>query len=403
MKRSLIHLAAMVLLVAACIAIWHWRFVIEPGVLPETRLSDPLVGWKSRASQTHQIETQNGKPVLILERASTAEKTEGVHVWFDDLQNIEYIHIRCTARWQDVELGNQTFMKARMAAFMKDSSGNKSHPAGGCEVFAGWGNSEWKSFEVVQELTSDMQAYGLAIEMLGNSGRLEVRDLSIHAVRQRGWIPAATAFIVLGWIGLCFSLIRSHPTGPSRGRSLAGATVLVISAWFLVFPQTKVFLRPLPHHFAVGQTMPSAESSAQDPSSPISNRTTRDLPNRASSETPRFPVPAEQKAKNETRDSGAFHRFLREIDKRFGPAHVVLFTGFTLIFFAATGRGSLWPFPLTLAMLAEVIPELTDHLGGWDDWVDLASNLAGVGIAVLLWSRLPILRRLHNPPASKNS
>lgn len=412
MKRSLSYLAAIALLVTACIAIWHWRFVIEPGALPETRLADPPIGWKSRADHTHKIMEQDGKPVLVLERLNKQDKPAGVHVWFREIEKIQYIHVRCSAKWQDVELGPHTYMKARLVAMMRNFSGVASHPAGGFQVFGGSGSSGWQTYEVVHKLTSDMESYGLYLEMLGNSGRLEVRDLSVNAVRQRAWVPTATIIIVLGWAGLCASLIRRIPKPPSPVRAALGAALLVTAGWILVFPQTKTFLHPLASHFAVGQStaaneiakdLPEASALPSPPKTTANNAPTppreRVIP---ASPQPQAQTTAAPETHKKTRDSGRLHRFLRQVDQGFGPAHIVLFTGFTLTFLIVTGSKSQWPFPLALALLAEIIPELTDHLGGWDDWLDLASNLAGVGIALLLWSRLPILQRFQARSTNEN-
>jgi hypothetical protein len=187
--------------------------------------------------------------------------------------------------------------------------------------------------------------------------------------------------------------------------------VIAVATWILVFPQTKSFFYPIPSTFAIGDPQPSppAEALPADPK-PVSGTTTPEklaeppikAPPRPPDTTPSDPdteAPEAAHPEPEPRDSGALHRTLREIDKRFGPAHLLLFTGLTLLILTITGRGSQWRLPLALALLSEIIPEMTDHHGGWDDWVDLASNLAGVGLAVLLWFRLPVMKRFHSASA----
>jgi hypothetical protein len=77
---------------------------------------------------------------------------------------------------------------------------------------------------------------------------------------------------------------------------------------------------------------------------------------------------------------------------------MILFAGLTLLILIITRRGSQWRLPLALALLSEIIPELTDHLGGWDDWTDLFANIAGVGVAILMWIRLPFFKRFQQQP-----
>lgn len=405
MKRTIIHCIAAALIVVASMAIWHWRFVVDPGALPETRLAKPLVGWTSAPHEQREVVIQDGKPLLRLHRSSPKEKTPGIRIWYGPLENVRFIHIRCESRWKDVVVGDLGYMFARFTANMRDPQGKVMHPPVP-QVFGGLGNSDWKKNEIVLKLTSDMDDFGFGIAMLGSSGTLEVRNMSIVAVRQRPWVPAATIIIVLSGFALCTSLIRSHPNRPSFGRSLLASTVLVAATWILVFPQTKGFCYPIPATFSIGETSPPptppkptpiAKPKTPKPPQPEIPKTPPQIaaePSTPKAEPP--PAPPEPKP----RDSSLLYRTLKEIDNRFGPAHLVLFTGLTLSVLIITGQGSQWRLPLALAILAELVPELTDHLGSWDDWGDLIVNLTGVGLAVLLWIRIPFLKRFQQLPAN---
>ncbi|MEM9236037.1 MAG: hypothetical protein AAGB14_04610 [Verrucomicrobiota bacterium] len=370
MKRTLVHGLAGVLLVAATMAIWHWRFVADPGVLPDTRLSNPLVNWSSLSHEQHEVVDRGGSPILKLTRTDPAGKPGGVRLWFGPLKNVRYIHVRCESRWQDVVPGSHSWHIARFTAHMKTQDGKSGHPPGS-HLFGGTGDSDWKANEAVYRLTSDMADFGFAIAMLGKTGTLEVRELSITAVRQRPWVPYAATLVVIGWLGLAFSLIRNQGDRPALWRSLAAAASLVAFCWFFVFPQTRSMYYPLPTTFDTGQAPAvfSPVETANPPAPAPEAIETSSLPDRASP----------------PRDSGELHRIFREIDKRFGPVHIVLFASFTLGFFALTGNASQWRLPLAIAVLAELVPQLTDRHGGWDDWTDLVANLIGVGIALLAW------------------
>ena len=412
MNRTVIHCLAAALIVAASMAIWHWRFIVDPGALPETRLEKPLVGWTSAPNEQHEMVTRDGEAILLLQRKSPKEKPAGVRIWYGPLEHVKYVHIRCESRWKDVVPGQHSWLIARFAAHMRDANGNVSHPPGSL-IFGGYGSSDWKKSEIVLKLTEDMVDTGFAIAMTGKSGTLEVRNLTMVAVRQRGWVPAATIFAVLGGIALCTSLIRSHSKRPDFARSLVAAMVLVTATWILVFPQTKGFLHPIPGTFSVGDpNTPPPEPKPTIPAIPVTKPappSQQARPPTKPSPPPAIPEPAPPKVEPhappepESRDSGDLHRAINEIDKRFGPAHIFLFTGLTLLILIITGRDSQWRLPLALAFLAEIVPELTDHLGGWDDWADLISNIAGVGIAVLLWLRLPLLKRFHIQSAERNT
>lgn len=406
MKRTLIHSIAAILIVAASWAIWHWRFVADPGALPETKIAKPPVGWTSASHEQHEVVIDDGKPLLRLHRGSPKEKAPGIRIWYGPLENVRFIHVRCESRWQDVVRGPHPWSIARFTANMRDPNGKIMHPPVP-PVFGGTGSQSWKKNEVVFKLTSDMEDFGFAIAMHGSNGTLEVRNLSIVAVRQRPWIRAATIFVVLSGLALFTSLIRSHPNRPPFGRSLLAACVLVIATWILVFPQTKGFLYPIPSTFSVGEinpppappakpTTPAVKPATPEPAPPEKPPTPPQIaaePTQAKAEQPpATPEPA-------PRDSGLLYRTLREIDNLVGPAHLFLFTGLTLLILIITGQGSQWRLPLALALLSEIIPELTDHLGGWDDWGDLITNILGVGLAVLVWLRLPFLKRFQQTPS----
>jgi hypothetical protein len=67
--------------------------------------------------------------------------------------------------------------------------------------------------------------------MLGKSGALEVRHLTLTAVHQREWVPFAGTMIILGWIAFCVSLIRSHRSNPAWWRATAAAAVMALLLW----------------------------------------------------------------------------------------------------------------------------------------------------------------------------
>ena len=409
MKRPVVQFLAALLLVAASIAIWHWRFVVDPGALPETRLATPLVGWVSAPHEQHQVVIENGEPVLKLYRSHPKDKAAGVRIWYGPLENVRFIHVRCESRRKDVVQGPQPWLIARFIANMRDPEGVTKHPMGAF-ICGGLGSSDWKKSEVVIKLTSDMSDFGFAIAMLGDSGTFELRKLSVVAVVQRPWVPAATVIVLLGGLALFTSLIRSHSNRPPLTRSIVAAGVLVTATWILVFPQISGLLHPVPNTFSVGETSPPPPKAPKPatpakPAPPISkpaNPPPKETPSPPpvatvpSTPTPEITAPPEPKP----RDSGWLYRTLREIDKRFGPAHLVLFTGLTLTVLIITGQSSQWRLPLAIALLSEIVPELVDRQGGWDDWIDVITNISGVGLAVLLWVRLPILKRLHQKAAN---
>ncbi len=409
MIRALKFSAAALVLVVATLSIWHWRFEAVPDALPEMKLATPLVGWVAHPYCQYEVVEENGKPMLRLQREDRPEKLPSIQIWFGPLEDVANIHIRCKARWEDVVTGREGYTHARFVTMMKDAAGNAMHPPD-FGITGGGGSRGWHHCESVFKLTDDMTDSGLEISMLGDSGLLEIRDLSITAVRNRGWVPAATTASLAGWVLFVALLMRCHPGAPPWWRSLSAGVAVVAVSWFFVFPQTKGMLHPVVGNFEIGKTdapppppPPEPEPAvipppvAVDPAPPVREDPVVVTP----APEPVTPPAAEPKPEPEVRSSSALHKALRTVDKRLPVAHAGLFIGITLMVLFLTGRGNQWRVPLALAVLAELIPELTDHLGGWDDWTDVLQNFAGVGLAVLLWKRIPLLRRISNIPDGK--
>ena len=252
MKRAALHCLVVVALVAATLAIWHWRFIAIPGPLPETRLAKPLVGWSSKPHQQHQVTDDPDTPVLRLQRAGPGEKSPGVQAWLGPMEGVRFIHVRCESRWDEVDPGPEAWKRARFVVFMKDRNGKVSHPPDSV-IFVGDGTRDWFPSEAVLELTGEMVDTRFALGMLGKSGVLEVRRLSLIAVKQRPWVPFAAALVVIGWVGFCASLVRRHRSRPAWWRAVSAASLVVAFSWVTVFPQTKGLLRPVLDQFAIGE------------------------------------------------------------------------------------------------------------------------------------------------------
>jgi hypothetical protein len=406
MRRPILPCLAAAALVAATLAVWHWRFVAVPGVLPETRLAAPLVGWKSKPHQQHQVIEDGNIPVLRLQRNRLGEKTPAVQIWLGPMEGVRFIHVRCESRWTDVELGPEAYHHARFAVSMKDRNGKISHPPDSM-IFVGTGTRDWHKSEAILELTSDMVDTNFAIAMLGKSGALEVRHLTLTAVHQREWVPFAGTMIILGWIAFCASLIRSHRSSPAWWRATAAAAVIIAFSWVTVFPQTKGLLRPLLGQFSIGElaAVPPEDSHVQlpRPSPPVSPQPAPGFePSPAITPAPPVPPPAnpdqpkpppevashhpETESPAEARHPGKVHRLGRGFDKHIRVAHLAMFTVFTLAVLLITGSRSQFHLPLALAFLSEFIPGLTGDPLNREDWWDLLQNLGGIGMALLLWS-----------------
>jgi len=405
MKRIALHGLAVVALAATTLAIWHWRFVAVPGALPETRLAKPLVGWQSLPYQQHQVINDQGEALLRLQRDNPQDKSPSVGIWLGALEGVRFIHIRCESRWENVVRGDHGWNIARFVVALKDAEGGIRHPQDSV-IFHGTGTSGWRADEVILELTGEMADTGLFISMLGKTGLLEVRNLSVVAVKQRPWIPLAATALVLGWIAFCTSLLRRPSAKPAWWRATAAATMVVGVSWILVFPQTRNLHRSSLGGFAIG-ALPAPPPPAKAPPQPKPGikptpKPPAHPPPSVAVKPPTPPAPPAAKPTPEPvrRQSGTTHNFIRESSKRFRLLHIGTYAGFTFLILLITGQGRQWPLPLAVAILSELVPAILDHIGDWDDWTDLFQNTAGVALAVLAWQLWQRIRAKRTRPQS---
>lgn len=411
MKKFIAIAVVALLLVAATLAVWHWRFVEVPGGIVETALTEPLTGWSAEEYNKYEIIDEKDGSLLRLQRDSLAEKTPAIFAWLKPKDSVSGIHFRCDSQWKNVKAGVQGYTIARIAASMRNQQGQVTHTPD-FAITSGVGSKDWHHSEAVLLLTPDMVDTGFEISMLGDKGLFEVKNLSVTAVRDRAWVPTTTTAVLFGWLVLCFFVIRKTGKTVPLWRALTASAVIVAAGWFFVFPQPKGLLHPVVKTFSI-KGAPQAKTITPPPALP------EIVPEPAAAAPPTQQAPAVapptlespviahaekpvaepiQKTEPAPRSSNAFYKLLRWIDRTLPVAHVGLFIAITLLILIITGHDDKWPLPLALAILSELIPELTDHLGGWDDWADVLQNIAGVAIAIILWTRLGFLQRLSRMP-----
>lgn len=417
MRTFLGYFLAILVLVAASLGIWHWRFIEVPDGISRHELADPLIGWTIKPHNQFQVIQQPEGPLLRLTRQEKSEKTPSIHTWFSAQPDVSAIHLRCDTRWEDVKAGELGYTIARIVSMMRDKDGKVMHPPDH-GITSGSGTRDWHHSEAVLLVTRNMADLGLEISMLGDHGSMEVKNLEVTAVRNRNWVPAATIAVLSAWAALSFCLIRrSGGKTTPPWRALSASIVIVAAGWFFVFPQPKILLHPMIGSFSVARTNPEKTSPADPKATTIAPATATppaEAPAVVPEKPPAEPAPAPPPAsptvpeintsqepettppatvKPTFRTSHAFYKFLRNFGRAFPLAHLTLFTAITLLILTLTGDRRQWRLPFALAILSELIPELNDHLGDWGDINDLLQNITGVGLGLLLWKRIPFLQR----------
>jgi hypothetical protein len=104
----------------------------------------------------------------------------------------------------------------------------------------------------------------------------------------------------------------------------------------------------------------------------------------------------------ESRHSMTLLQWLRDLDRRwnfqkYNFTHFSAFFGIGLYVFLLGGTSRLWPLPLAIALLGEIIPNALYHTWDVGDWGDVSANLLGLAVAFFLvkWlkARWSALRR----------
>lgn len=385
------------LLVGATLLLWKWQFeVIPDGLMIESRITKPLTGWQPKEWNRYQVIERDGGLLLVLAREQAGGKTPGVSLNLGKLEGQRFLHVSCEQRWSDVLVGENSWDLARMVVMAQNSAGQWRHPEDHT-VFAGSGTKGWESEEMIFELTSDMQDTRFGIRMGGATGRLEVKNLSILALKHRPWVPAATILLSAAWLIWFALLLRSGSDAPVWWRAGLAACLVIATCWVAVFPQTKKLLRPVIGSFEIGEraAMPRTATPAAKPPPPVIATPAvpvspvveepRPAPDAPIVKSPASPPPA-------TRAPGILHRTLRRWDRSYSWLHAALFGCFSFSLLTISGRAGVWKLALAVAILSEVIPEFVDHTGASDDWFDLGANMLGVALALLLWRWFPIGR-----------
>ena len=396
MRRFSISLLLAVLLAAATGTLWRYRFEHAGPPLSEP-FKPGLPGWNwidGKGRETNPDSTgalvlskQDGDPGINVERV------------LGQLDGVRFLHLQAEVKWTNVkQLGEVRWATSRGLIYGKKPDGSNTWPKDHWLINA-YGSSDWHREETVFDLVPNIGEARFALQNLGEHGRLEVRNVEIHVVRQRSWFVPAVAVLTGLWIlwaswTIAPALPRSLRLRPIR--SLLGGAAVIAAAWFLVFPQPRFCARPLIGGFELGQPIPTPPPAP--PPAPIPPPMPTPVappvaiaPPVVVTPAPTPPPPAPPIV--EKREDHAIEQEIRFIHDTTNFTHLLAYLAFGMgLFSVATPRA--WPLAAIVTVLSEVVPNWL-YQQPWDlgDVGDLTADFSGLALAALVVTLFKRLRR----------
>jgi hypothetical protein len=368
MRRVLLILSFLGL-TAALVGMWTFRFERVPS-LPTWNLADfqqgwspiPGVEWRGSSDQARlRLETQ-GKPIEIRLEIPGAPLVEGLHLKF---RLTSHHLIPGAEKWQD-------------GRFLVEWH----HPENDLPTEeVGIGSVHYTIPGELQDLVilpSHRPAIPtLRLGHLGRSGDFELSELEITAVRERSVWKLGRWFLLLGWIAWGTAFVRSWP-GISRWRAVSAAAVWVLLATHFIVPGPWRLQHPLVVGFQLG-TATAAGSPAPKRIDP------------AASAAELASGPVEPLGKLPEQGSLVL-RIKMTIAHARPLLHAFLLFAPTMVFLVLLGRKLA--VVLASAFAVSIEAAQTAYGYGFDlaDVGDLATDAAGIALAVWLYGRFAVAR-----------
>jgi hypothetical protein len=388
-RRPLLAASGLLLAVLSA-ALWQGRFE-RTGPALGLRIGGDFHGWKVLAADRIAI---NGTTWTL--QAPAGREVASAEGPLPGATTTRHLHVGLAAAWENVtRRDGRSWWSARVSLGGQLSDGSYAWPQDG-DLINARGSRGWHRVECVYDLPPDLGEPRLFINQLAATGILRVRQLTVTPVRQRPWVPAATAGLLAAWLAWSASLLG---TDRGRVRQAAAAGVLVAAGWFLVFPQPHYHARAFPGGFALGREIPPPAAAAS-PVAPLSFFPAAPLLAAASPAPPPLP-PQLEPPPDDPRAGHGLARAFRKLDENWRFAHVAAFGGFGLVLFALAGLRAGWPAAAALGLLSEIVPNLLRREFRGDDAVDLVANFAGLGLAAAMVHLAGIFRARRRLEAAR--
>ena len=432
--------------------VWQFRFVrVGPNLLVDDAC-ESITHWSGAPSDASLL--QAGPNGLVLTKKPLG-RSFSLTKMIDRIEGVRFLSVRADVAWENaVPAYPINWAQPRIVIMGQDQQGRYCAPVDH-GVLGATGTKLWHRINSVVELPPEMKTVRIYVDAYGKEGTLRVNRLRVEAVKQRTWFVPMTVVLLGSWA----LLISRAMSGLIIGRlplvrAFALACGVLLGTWHFVFPQGRTLFRPFLSEFFLGEKIapqpapvappvvvtPAAPAITQaPPASPssVSQNTQRQprlrTPVQPPSVVPATPSPAPivvakappQAApvgvvvtnQPESRHSMALVQWLRTLDRRwnfqkYNLTHFSAFLGIGLYVFLLGGTSRLWPLPVAIALLGEIIPNALYNTWDVGDWGDVSANLLGLALAFFLvkwlrarWSALmrrqsTIVDQSHPPAAS---
>lgn len=430
------------------VMVWQFRFVrVGPNLVADDAC-ESITHWSGAPSDPTLLKAGPDGLVLTkkpLGRSVSLSKT------LERLDGVRFISVRADVAWENYVINDpNNWAQPRIIIFGLDQNGRSCSPIDH-SVLVARGTEPWHRINSVLELPPEMKTVRIYIDAYGKECTLRVNRLRVEAVHQRVWLIPVTIVLLGAWALLLSRMMSRWIVGRMPLlRSFALACGILLGTWHFVFPQGRTLFRPFLAEFFLGDkiapqplpsTTPTRVPSAiaavtQAPPAPTASgpQNTQRQPRLRTLVPPSNVVPLAPSSapivaaqvtppvvppttavvttnQPESRQSMALVQRLRALDRRwnfqkYNLTHFSAFFGIGLYVFLLGGTSRLWPLPVAIALLGEIIPNALYNTWDVGDWGDVSANLLGLALAFLLvkWlrARWSALRRRRSASAGPN-
>jgi hypothetical protein len=431
--------------------VWQFRFVrVGPNLFADDAC-ESIVHWAGAPSDTSIL--QAGPNGLVL-----TKKPQGCSVSLskalERIEGVRFLSVRADVSWENSRAKDpNSWAQPRIVILGQDQQGRNCSPIDH-GVLVARGAKPWHRINSVLELPPAMKTVRIYIDAYGTECTLCVNRLRVEAVKQRAWFVPVTVVLLGSW-ALMLSRMMTGMIAERLPlvRAFSLACGILLGTWHFVFPQGRTMFRPFVAEFFLGEKIAPpptpvspvvspavvhAISKGPDAAAPAVGQNAQRQPRLRTLLPPPGVLPAMLSpapdvvakappqaspavsvvtTEPESRHGMTQLQWLRDLDGRwnfqkYNFTHFSAFFGIGLYVFLLGGTSRLWPLPLAIALLGEIIPNALYHTWDVGDWGDVSANLLGLALAFLLvkwlrarWSALRLRRSAiadpsHLPAAS---